>query len=384
MDVRTFFSDCFDHVPEHVVSAPGRVEILGNHLDYNGGPVVAAAIDRRLYTAIRPRNDGVIRMASRSDDGSARRVSTTVSTYADDDVAPWSRYPLGVRDELQTVLSEDAGFDLAIVSDIPVGAGLSSSAALTTATALALSLAYELTLDHGALVSVAHRAENRFVGVPCGMLDQTVVVHAHESELVVFDGAKRRHHTLRLPGSQQLYIAQSHVGHDLADSHYETRRDECLQALLALERYIPRIRHLAGLHPVDVAVYGYALDEPLRLRARHVTEEAERVGYFLDALGRDAVDVAGVLMTASHRSSKDLFDNATPELDTLVAELVSLPAVAGARLTGAGWGGAVVAWCHEPLSDEDIASVESAYRSLYDADAHIWPTGLGGGVRRHA
>jgi galactokinase len=379
LSVSEYFRKQFGTRPEVITSAPGRLEILGNHLDHTGGSVVGAAIDRRLYVAIARRSDARIRLAS--DVMPDSPAYTSITDHATDAWPDWAAYPLGIVNELLVQGMKLGGFDLAIASDIPAGAGLSSSAALETATALALSQAFGLYLDRSVIAALSQRAENRFVGVPCGLLDQTVVTHAQPEELVVFDSALQRHHTIRLPAGTRLLVAQSHVQHRLAESPYEQRVNECLGAAMSLERYIPGMRNLAELHPLDVAVYGHVLEPVLARRARHITEESERVQTFLDALSRDDQVTAGALLSASHESSRTLFENSIPELDALVATLTAFRGVSGARLTGAGWGGSVLAWCPEGIPEGLPERLKATYMELFDAELQVWDTGLSDGLR---
>lgn len=379
MSVSTFFQDTFGSGPDVVTSAPGRVEILGNHLDHTGGSVVGAAVDKRLSVAVSRHSHSRIRLASTLIPGPP--VVTSLENHASDTWPDWAAYVLGIVNELLVQGVTLGGFDLAIESDIPAGAGLSSSAALETASTLALSLAFGLYLDRSAIAALSQRAENRFVGVPCGLLDQTVVTHAQPDELVVFDSGRQRHYSVRLPTGTRLLIAQSHVQHALTDSPYELRVNECLGATMSLERFIPGMRNLADLHPLDVAVYGHALEPVLARRARHITEESERVRTFLQALARDDHDVAGRLLSASHESSRTLFENSIPELDALVATLTAFRGVAGARLTGAGWGGSVVAWCPDGVPQGLPDRLKATYRELFDAELQVWETSLSDGLR---
>ncbi|NNF03951.1 MAG: galactokinase [Rhodothermales bacterium] len=366
-------SDVSGPSPVIKASAPGRVEILGNHTDYNGGTVVGAAIDLRLRVAVRGRDDDRIRMASTS---TPSRFETTLSTYRDDDGPDWTKYTLGVADELMMYAGggTGTGFDLLVDSDVPSGAGVSSSAALELATGLALNALWDLNVDLNALIRLAHRAENRYVGVPCGLLDQAVCGAGRQDALVVVDASEDRIDTVPFPGETRLVLCSSHVRRSLAHSMYETRYSECRDAHSAVSRLVPGLGALADLHPFDTAVYGPALDPVLRRRADHVVAEEDRVTRFLDLLrsvdgSTGSLAAAGELMTASHRSSQTLFENSCPELDFLVDRFIEQPGVLGCRLTGAGWGGAVVAWIDGRFDESSLAAVTEAYAEQFDAQA---------------
>lgn len=372
-----FFRDMFNATADISASAPGRVEVLGNHTDYNGGTVVGAAIDLRLRVAVRARSDGRIRLATTSND---ELHETTLGTYRSAEGPDWTLYPLGVADELLMHASPGNrnGFDLAVDSQIPTGAGVSSSAALELATALALNKLWDIGFDLDVLIRLAHRAENRYVGVPCGLLDQAVCGAGRRDRLVFVKAAEDRIALAPFPKRTRLVLCASHVRRALSGSMYETRYDECRRALTGISRFIPRLGRLTDLHPIDMAVYGPALDPVLCRRAEHVVAEEFRVRRFLKLLGRlpeadesppDVLAEAGRLLTASHQSSRTLFDNSIPELDFLVDRFSEQSGVLGARLTGAGWGGAVIAWVDDGFTDDALRMVTDAYREHFDADA---------------
>lgn len=358
--------------------------MIGNHTDYNGGTVVGAAVEQGISLAARLRDDGVIRLYSdvQSSDGV---IETTWEAYAEADLAEWTRYPLGVIDEarLRAWSSEPFGLELAISSTLPVGIGLSSSAALEMAVAGALAnllFAPEAQPSRGLLVESAHRAENRFVGMPCGLLDQSVVGFARENGLVVLDAAINRSMSLPLPSNVRFVLFRSHISHALVDSPYEKRHRECRDALLGLERFMPGIRHLARLHPADLDAYASVLETRLALRARHVVHEQRRVGAFLSAINSGDLAAAGACLTASHDSSRAFFDNSTPELDALVAAANAQPGVLGARLSGGGWGGSVVAMVTEEFEEKQAELICYSYEQLFEIRPHWWQTSAAAGM----
>lgn len=372
---RTLFASAFEAQPVVWAHAPGRIEVIGNHTDYNGGTVVGAAIDRGIAVVASPRDDGRIRLLSREE--STGMVETACDTYQDADLPRWTGYVLGVVDEfrMRGWMPEGAGCDLAVASTLPVGTGLSSSAALELATAGALKEAFAAdSTGRALLVEAAHRAENRYVGMPCGLLDQTVVAWGRDEHLVVLDAAAARHAVIQLPGGLGFVLFRSHISHALIDSPYETRHRECREALMGLERMIPGIRHLARCHPADLDAYGVTLPDVLARRASHVIHEQRRVGRFLRALATDNSGAAGQCLLQSHESSKSLFENSTPELDMLVGLLKTQTGVLGARLSGGGWGGSVMALVDDSFSGDAAETVCDAYQELFEARPHWWRT----------
>jgi galactokinase len=372
------FYDTFGRIPVSRAYAPGRLEVIGNHTDYNGGKVVGAAIDHGTAVAMRQRDDGRIRLISDAclEDSV---LETSMDSYAYDGLPSWSTYPLGVIDEarLRQWVPSGAGLDMAIHSTLPIGAGLSSSAALELAVAGALvRLFFDPASAPGieTLIETAHRAENRFVGMPCGILDQTVAGMARQDHLVVIDAASGRVDHAELPQGVGFAVFRSHISHALLDTPYEERHRECRQALMGLERFVPGIRHLATVHEADLGAYAAVLDTRARLRATHVVHEQARVHAFLHALRCHDLPAAGNAMTTSHESSRSLFDNSIPELDVLAAAANQQEDVLGARLTGGGWGGAVIALVRDPFSSGQAEHICDAYEELFDVRPHWWRT----------
>ena len=364
--------------------SPGRIEVIGNHTDYNGGTVVGAAIDRHISVTASMRSDGRIRLFS--DSLGDEIIDTTVTSYTEDSLPEWTAYLLGVIDEfrLRGWMLDGVGCDLHVSSDLPTGNGLSSSAALELGTAGVLSaLLFGPDEQPGvpALIEVAHRAENRYVGVPCGKLDQTVVARGRDGHLVVLDAATDRHVVVPLPEGHHFVLFRSHITHRLVDSPYETRHRECREALMALERMIPGIRHLARCHPADLEAYGVVMEERIARRASHVIHEQRRVGRFLRALSEQDPESAGATMSASHESSRTLFENSTPELDALVQLASNQTHVKGARLSGGGWGGSVLALVGDRFEEASAEAVCDAYEELFEARPHWWRTRATHGLR---
>ena len=380
--IHTVFASAFGDRPDLVTSAPGRVEVLGNHTDYNGGTVVGGCIEKRLYVGLRKRDDERIRLSSSDLAISGESVATSLSSYLDDDLPDWTAYPLGVLDELRMGMAIDSGFDLAVHSEIPTGEGLSSSAAFELATCMAFDAMYGMSLSLNQMIGLSHRAENRFVGVPCGLLDQTVVGRGKKDALVVLDAGSGLHQVVSVGDAFRLVVFRTHIRHELQHSPYEVRHRECREALMSLERLIPGVRHLARLHPMDISAYDIVLEETLARRARHVVEEQRRVGQFLKALSESDLRAAGALMADSHESSKSLFENSAPEMDFLVATLVTDENVYGARLSGAGWGGAVLALVSDSFSDADADRVADLYLETFEVRPKWWRTSLNEGARR--
>ena len=255
--------------------APGRVEFLGNHIDYNGGDVLGAAIDGVVCALARPREERTIRLFSETFEDAV--VETSLDNLSPrEDQESWTNYPLGILRALKEAnLAPPAGFELIITTDLPLSAGLSSSAAVELAAALALLQLGGHTLEKVELARLCRRAENEFVGLPCGILDQGVSAFGEEDHLVLIDCSKETFATLALPSDTCLWVFDTGIKHDLVDSLYSTRHDECAQALETLRQNQPDLPCLAACEAEALAAS--SLPEPIALRARHVVEETARV-----------------------------------------------------------------------------------------------------------
>jgi galactokinase len=351
------FQQAFGRAPAVVAQAPGRVEFIGNHTDYNGGAVLGAAIDRSITVAAAPNADGRFRVRSTS--GTPPVDLRAVPEARLTGPEAWANYPLGVWRALgDFTLPQPAGFDLLVDSDLPPGAGLSSSAALELSTALALlRLAGVETLPPDRLATIGRHAENKYVGVPCGILDQGTSAFGRAGQLVHIDCRGPVFSRVPLPAGTHLWIFNTREKHALVDGLYETRHRECQEAAQALG-----VKLLADLTPAQFEAKngssgGLALPDLLAKRARHIVEEHARVRATVEALAAGDLTAAGRLLTASHRSSQHLFENSTPALDRLVDLLEKHPAVLGARLTGGGFGGAVMALTHDRFTAADAEAI---------------------------
>lgn len=345
------FRQRYGRAPQVIARAPGRIEFIGNHTDYNGGAVIGAAIDRYVWVAAAPANaPGRLRFASGLDGQTVGlpAANPTKLTGAE----AWINYPRGVWQSLREFnLPAPGAFDLLVGSDLPTGAGLSSSAALELATALALlDLTGVPAPAPATLAALGRHAENVHVGVPCGILDQGTSAFGRAGQLVHIDCRGPAFSLLPLPSDVSLWVFNTLEKHALVDGLYSTRHRECQDAATALG-----VPWLAEVAPADFNARAAGLPPQTAARARHVIEENERVAAVVRALGAGDLQTVGALLAASHRSSRDLFENSTPTLDSLVELLTAAPGVYGARLTGGGFGGAVMA-----LTDRSFTAARAA------------------------
>jgi galactokinase len=340
--------------------APGRIEFLGNHLDYNGGLVLGAAIDAGIHALATPRKDRSIRLFSESFQDAV--VETNLDGFSKQKgKTSWANYCLGVLKVMQeTGMAPKRGFSLTLTTDLPASVGLSSSAALELATALALSQLAGRELDRKDLVRVCRKAENEFVGLPCGILDQATSAYGRKDHLVLIDCEREDFTTLPLPPLSRLWVFDSGIKHDLVDSQYARRHEECVEALGSIRKQASGLKCLAQAD--EDMITRADMPKKTSKRALHVVREQKRVLSFREGLKANAkTSELGLLLTDSHQSSSLFFENSCPEVDFLVGKLESQKEVLGARLTGGGFGGAVLAWTTTDFRLEDAQAIANIY-----------------------
>ncbi len=371
----------FDGEPAVIASAPGRVELLGNHTDYNGGLVMAAAIDRRTVVVGRAREGR--RAVVRSENvGEVDRFSVDGLTPADCD--GWRRYVRGVT-WVAGPLAD--GFEAALIGDIPIGAGLSSSASVQAAFALFLARAgvadlpgaIEESSDDSSRMDLARRlrrSENEFVGVASGLLDQFSVLFGKADHALVLDCRSLEHAAVPLGNpAPAIVICDSTTSRRLADGMYNIRRAEC-EAVVAhfqAKKGADVVTCLREISFEELMSEWAALDPVARRRARHVLTENERVLAGREALARGDVARFGGLMSESHASSRDDFENSSPALDALIETAQDAPGFLGGKLSGAGWAGCTVNLVVADRVPEFIESVRASYLARTGLHARIHP-----------
>ena len=322
------------------ISVPGRIELLGNHTDYNGGRVIVAPTGRALIIRLAGTRDERITVSSEAFGGRVSQPAGSIRPLAG--AGAWANQVFGVVALLQADLAEQGGLDLRIGGDLPVGAGLSSSAALGVATARAMLKLSRRRMSAIAIAGYAQRSENEFVGVPVGPLDLLSCAVGRPGRLTRFDfaGDEPRIEQLPMPRGWRLLIFDSGTTRALASSKYARRRRECAAAAKALG-----VSALGLVSPAQLGRRAGQLAPKLFRRARHVVMESTRVDEaWRNLLARRKRSGIGDLLNESQRSSQIDFENSHPAIDDLVTRLRRIPGVSGARLTGGGFGGAVIAW----------------------------------------
>ena len=357
--VARWFRECYHAEPEGVWQAPGRVNLIGEHTDYNEGWVLPFALDRSVLVAAARREDGMLHLRSRQEPGGAVAVPT--GSLAPGSVTGWAAYPAGVAWALRETGYRVTGANLAIDSDLPQGAGLSSSAALECAVGLALTELSGIAVPPSELAAIARRGENDMVGVPSGIMDQMASLLSEAGYALLIDC--RTLVTVAAPldpgaAGLSLLIIDTRVRHALTDGRYSLRRQECEQAARALG-----VRSLRDV--TDPARTAELADPVLRRRARHVVTEDQRVLATVELLRAGDLAGTGQLLRASHRSLQDDFEVSWPEADAAVAAAECGGAL-GARMVGGGFGGSVIA-----LVPAAAGRVRAAVAEEYESQG--WP-----------
>ena len=344
--------------------APGRIEFLGNHLDYNGGTVLGMAVNAGIYCLGVPQDGTSVSLFSEHFEDSAwngdiHQIEPQHGRYS------WTNYCLGVLLELKKIgLAPTRGFRLIFTSDLPTSVGLSSSAALELATAHTLLQLSGHSLSKEEMVRVCRQAENDFVGMPCGILDQGTSAFGKEGHLVCIECERENFYNLSLPGGTGVWVFNTGIKHDLVESLYSTRHRECLDMFESIKATHPARNFLCECTMDDLSTMDLA--ENLRKRATHVIKEQERVTSFCQGIKNDSdLSDLGQLLTQSHDSSSQNFENSCEELDFLVEKLNNHPSVLGARLTGGGFGGAVMAWVRKNFTHSDAGVIQGAYQDHF-------------------
>jgi galactokinase len=344
--------------------APGRVNLIGEHTDYNLGFVLPMALDLACYTATAPRSDGRLRVFSENY-GEAREWQIEEVSEARP-AGHWSDYPLGVARELVRAGYPVRPLNLLVWSTVPPGSGLSSSAALEVSVALAL-------LDGRAiepleLVRLCRRAENEFVGAPCGIMDQYVAVFGREGAAICIDCRSLEHRAVRLPEDLAIFAVNSMVKHELGQSAYPVRVQECRSAAAALG-----VESLRDATLAELERRRESLPDNQYRRARHVITENRRVEDFIRACEAGDLTGMGRLLVDSHRSLRDDYEVSCEELDFLVETALGIPGVLGARMTGGGFGGCTVNLVRRDAAEGFAPAIQDAYQRRFGLTPQIYP-----------
>lgn len=360
--------------------SPGRVNLIGEHTDYNGGYVFPCALSFGTYLAVRKNGQRLARFATTNFD---HRGEVKLDEPFEKEGKAWINYPLGVLNEFRKLAREIEGVDLLYSGDIPNGAGLSSSASIEMVTAYAMNEIFGFGKDRMELVKISQNAENKFVGVNCGIMDQFAsgMGAADHALFLNCDTLDYERVPLKLDG-MKIVIANTNKRRGLADSKYNERRAQCEAAAEALCKG-KKIRHLSDLSLEEFHELSHLIaDETERKRARHVITENRRTLNAIEALNRGDIESFGQLMNQSHDSLRDDYEVTGNELDTLVEEARKIEGTIGSRMTGAGFGGCTVSIVREEQVESFIREVGSGYKERTGLTADFYVAEIGDGSKQ--
>jgi len=363
------FERLFGATPETIARAPGRVNLIGEHTDYNQGFVLPAAIDRYVYFAGRRRADRRVRLKSLDfQDG----VELDLNGLQRDGQHPWSNYVGGVAKYLEEGGHRLPGADVVFGGDVPREAGLSSSAAVEVAAAAFWQSLVGLKFDPVYLVKLARRAENEFVGVPSGIMDQFISALGRQDHALLLDCRDLHYRHVPLRDDVKIVVCNSGVKRALAKSEYEVRVQQCREAVAQVSHAGRAVKSLREVTLDDLEGARNRLSDVVMRRARHVVTENQRVLDAVKVLQEGDLNRFGELMNASHESLRDDYEVSSKELDVLVEIARQQPGVLGARMTGAGFGGCTVNLVREDTAPAFVQAVQEGYKRILGLPAETY------------
>ncbi len=364
------FRERFGGEPETIMRAPGRVNLIGEHTDYNDGFVLPVAIDRDIMVASRRRDDGLARIFSFDPD---ILVEFPMDDIEYDSENRWSNYSRGVARHLQEAGHNLSGMEAAFLGNVPRGAGLSSSAALEVSMAMSFEKVSGLEIDPVEMALICQKAENEFVGVNCGIMDQFISRMGRRDNALLLDcrSLEFEQVPLNLEGIK-IVVCNTGVQRGLVDSEYNERRSECERGVKILEELLPGIKALRDVDISDFHKYKNHLPEITERRCEYVIEENNRVLESVQLLEEGDLVGFGILMNESHIGLRDEYEVSCPELDTMVTIAWSTEGVIGSRMTGAGFGGCTVTLVQEDAVEELIRKVNKEYPEITGLQPEIY------------
>jgi galactokinase len=358
------------------VISPGRVNLLGEHVDYNDGPVLPVAINLSMTLTFEPLDEDIIELnALDLGETSTFRIKELADKVNINGapLAHFALYPASVAWALQQAGYSISGMRAVYTSNIPIGAGLSSSAAVEVGFARAFMALGGWEAEMMTLVKLAKKGENEYVGVNSGIMDQFACLFGRENHALYLDTKDLSWEALPLPKDVAIIVADSNISRELADSAYNARRQACADAVIKLQEFLPDIISLRDVSVKDFEQYKDQLPREVRLRAQHVIEEIARVEKAVRLLKAGDFCSFGELMIAGHASLRDLYEVSLPELDALVEIALEQPGCYGARLTGAGFGGCTVNLVQEEKSADFILALKAGYEQRTGKTVKIYP-----------
>jgi len=370
----------FEKQPSLIIQSPGRINLIGEHTDYNNGYVLPAAINLGISLAIAPNDTDICNIFSADYN---ETYSFSLNQMEPSTEQPWANYLMGVVNEFKKAGKKLEGFDCAFGGDIPIGSGLSSSAALECGIGFALDQLFGLGLERWDLIKMAQKAEHNFAGVQCGIMDQFAVVQGKKDHFIRLDCKSLEFEYFPYKDSQfSIVLCNSMVKHALVDSEYNKRREECESGVKVLQKNWPSILSLRDASLEQLDKIKSDLDPVVYNRCRYILEENERVLLAGNDLHHNDLPSVGKKLYQSHEGLSKLYEVSCPELDFLVDSTKEIPQVIGSRMMGGGFGGCTINLVENGYLDKFEGMIRAAYKSKFDMDLEIYRVSIEDGVGR--
>jgi galactokinase len=367
--VKEKFNRVFSHAAPLIVRSPGRVNLIGEHTDYNNGFVLPAAINKAIYMAVSRRSDKELHIVSLDLDRSYRGAIDQLTPSS----LHWPDYLLGVVQQVQALGHELGGFNCVFGGDIPLGAGMSSSAALECATAFALNELFGLRLDQLTMVKLSQKAENVFVGVQCGIMDQFASMFGRKNHVIRLDCQTLDYAYVPFnTEGLRIVLLDTNVKHSLASSEYNTRRQQCEAGVALVRAHHPNVKSLRDVSLAMLAEYVAPVDALVNQRCRFVVEENARLLAATQDLQKGDMAAFGQKMFATHEGLSHQYEVSCPEADFLVAQVRNDPGVIGARMMGGGFGGCTINLVKEEAIDALVERITPVYRKAMNLEMKVY------------
>ncbi|MGL4630127.1 MAG: galactokinase [Leadbetterella sp.] len=361
-----------------VITSPGRINIIGEHTDYNEGFVLPAAIDKAIYVGITKRSDSEIHLYSCEFD----ELFITNLAHLKPEAGKWYNYVLGIVDQIQAANHSIGGFNLVLDGNVPLGAGLSSSAAVECAAIFALNELFELSLDKFQMVKMAQMAEHTFAGVKCGIMDMFASMFGKENHAIRLDcrDLSYQYTNLDLKG-YSLVLLNSNVKHNLASTAYNERRAQCEQGVSWIREKHPEVVSLRDVTMDMLTEIVYHKDQLVYTRCKYVVEESQRLLSACKALDAGDFEVLGSLMYATHYGLQNEYEVSCKEIDFLVEKVQHNPVFVGSRMMGGGFGGCTINLIRGDIDEVMIQEIANEYTANFGLELTIIPIQIGAGTR---